>query len=314
MPSSAVRTFGDPDDYAASYRADVELTVTERGLFTAKASRIDFHRLWINQSSENLPRTIHAAQTTGRALLQFLTGPGPSVFAGGLEIGPTNILRHSAFDSFYQRLSPSASFGTMSLPVEDMAALGGALAEVDLTPSRNAMLIIAPPSAIAKLQRLHAAVMSLAEDAPEIIDHPEAARGLEQALIEAMVGCLANREDRANSLAQGQHAIVMRRFRRVVEENPEQPLFIPEICKAIGVSDRTLRLCCQEHLGMAPKRYLLLRRMSLARWALRQAAPETTSVTEIATRYGFWELGRFAVEYQSLFAEPPSATLRRPLE
>jgi AraC-like DNA-binding protein len=62
---------------------------------------------------------------------------------------------------------------------------------------------------------------------------------------------------------------------------------------------------------MGPKRYLLPRRMHLARRALRQAAPAAPSVTDIATRFGFWQLGRFAVEYQSLFGESPSATLRR---
>jgi transcriptional regulator GlxA family with amidase domain len=99
-----------------------------------------------------------------------------------------------------------------------------------------------------------------------------------------------------------------------VEANPEQPLYIPEICKAIRVASRTLRMCCQEHLGMGPKRYLLLRRMHLARRALRQAASDARSVTDIATRFGFWQLGRFAVEYQSLFGESPSATLRRQCE
>jgi len=58
---------------------------------------------------------------------------------------------------------------------------------------------------------------------------------------------------------------------------------------------------------------LLLRRLHLVRRTLRQADPVATTVTDIATRYGFWQLGRFAVEYHLLFGEPPSATLRRQL-
>jgi AraC-like DNA-binding protein len=199
----------------------------------------------------------------------------------------------------------------MSLPIEDMVSVGATIGDLDSTPPKNPMLVAPSPAAMARLQQLHAAAGDLAEKAPEIIANPDAARGLEQALIEAMVGCLAGGESRENRPAQGQHAIVMRRFRRVVEENPEEPLYIPEICKAIGVSSRTLQACCHEHLGMGPKHYLLLRRMQLVRRALRQATPGTTSVTEIATVHGFWQLGRFAVEYQSLYGESPSATLRR---
>jgi AraC family ethanolamine operon transcriptional activator len=54
--------------------------------------------------------------------------------------------------------------------------------------------------------------------------------------------------------------------------------------------------------------------MNLAQRALRDAAPGTTSVTEVATEYGFWPFGRFAGEYKSLFGEAPSATLQRPRE
>ena len=308
MPSSAVRNFTDPDDYAASIRAaQVEATVTGRGQFTAKLTRIDFHRLWMQRFSSDLPRILRVA-LMGRAIVEFRSAPGPGLVAGSLELRPNNILRHSPADTFYQRSSESGSFETMSLPVEDMVSVGEVLAGVDLTPPPAAMLIAPPPAAMAKLQRLHAAAGDLAEYAPEIIANPEAARGLEQALIGAMVNCLVHLQDRENSPVQGQHAIVMRRFRRVVEENDEYPLYIPEICKAIGVSSRTLQACCHEHLGMGPKHYLVVRRMNLARRALRHAAIDTT-VTEIATRYGFWQLGRFAVAYHSLFGESPSATL-----
>jgi transcriptional regulator GlxA family with amidase domain len=64
-------------------------------------------------------------------------------------------------------------------------------------------------------------------------------------------------------------------------------------------------------MGVGPKRYLQLRRLHLSRRTLRLASADAVTVTEVATRYGFWHFGRFANEYQSLFGEPPSSTLRR---
>jgi AraC-like DNA-binding protein len=81
-----------------------------------------------------------------------------------------------------------------------------------------------------------------------------------------------------------------------------------------AASERTLRVGCMEHLGMGPIRYLWLRRMHMARRALIQTAPGITTVTEIATASGFWELGRFSVAYRALFGEGPSVTLRRPAQ
>jgi AraC-like DNA-binding protein len=126
----------------------------------------------------------------------------------------------------------------------------------------------------------------------------------------AMVVCLAGQEPDAARRCGGSHAHVMTRFEDFLVARRFEPLYLAEICAAIGVSERTLRTCCQEHLGMAPIRYLWLRRMHLARRALLRAGPETTTVTEIATEHGFWELGRFSVEYRALFGESPSASLR----
>jgi len=173
MPSSAVRTFNDPDDYAAAIRQGTyELTVTEPGHFTAKLTRIDLHRLWMQRFSDNLPRISHIAGWGGRAVIAFRTEPGPSLLSSGIEMQPTNIVRYREGQNYYRRSSGFASYGSMSLPVEEIAAVGEALAAVDLRPPRDAMLITPTPAAMARLQRLHAAAGQLAENAPEIIANP----------------------------------------------------------------------------------------------------------------------------------------------
>src|ERR1700746_2773599 len=202
MPSSAVRTFTEPDHYAAAIRnAKAEMTVTGRGQFAAKLIQIDFDRLWMQRFSESLPRIAHSAHI-GRAIVTFRTRPGPSLLWGGAEMRPTHIVRHSERESAFQHSSGSTNFAAMSLPIEDMAAIGTAMAGCDLTPPKEMLIYTPIPQAMAKLQRLHGAAAQLAGDAPEIITHPEAARGLEQALIEALVGCLSTGEVREDRSAQ----------------------------------------------------------------------------------------------------------------
>src|SRR6266853_158008 len=129
MPSSAVHSFTDPDDYAAAIRAaNAEINVTGRGRFTGEIIRIDLHRLWIQRFSDNLPRVGHSANMAGRAIFSFRTEPGPSLLAGGMELQPTSIVRHSEGQSFHRRSSGFASYASMSLPVEEIATVGEEMA------------------------------------------------------------------------------------------------------------------------------------------------------------------------------------------
>ena len=127
-----------------------------------------------------------------------------------------------------------------------------------------------------------------------------------------MIRCLTEGESSRMTTGGLRHDTIIVRFEEFLEANPDQPLYLTEICAAIGVAERTLRFACEEHLGMGPIRYLHLRRMHLVRRALQQADPSTTTVTRLATDHGFWELGRFAVAYRALFGESPSESLRRP--
>jgi AraC-like DNA-binding protein len=311
MPSSSVRSFSDPDDYAAAIRqVKVSLTLTGRGDFAARLHRIDLHRLWMQRFSESLPRISRAEIFGERGVISFRTQAGPALSWGGTDLPPGAILRHTEGEIAYQRSSGVADIATMSLPLDDMASVGAALAGCDLTPPRGMLLVTPRADAMTKLRRLHAVVARLAETTPEVIAHSEVARGLEETLIETLVGCVADAPMCEDSAAQRRHQLIMRRFHRVVEQNADSALYIPEICAAIGVSARTLQTCCHEHLGMGPKRYLLLRRMHLAHRAFRKGAFVGSTVTQIAAEYGFWELGRFASLYKSLFSEKPSETLQ----
>ena len=313
MPSSSVRTFTDPDEYAAASRpARLRLTLTQRGLFSAKFTRIDLHSLWMQRFSDNLARIAHSDIPNDITTISFLTQPGSRIY-NGVECNATNIARPRPGSSLYQQASGSVPFASMSLFVGEMAALGISIAGRDLTQPNGEMILTPSAEAMATLRRLHAAAGTLAEDAPAVLAHPEAALSLEQALVEAMIHCLGHGEVEEDRAALRQHAAIMRRFHRVTEEHLDEPLYIPELCKEIGTSLRTLNACCQEHLGMGPKHYLLLRRIALFRRALRAGSPAETTVTETATRYGFWQFGRLAIEYKALFGETPSATLARPV-
>jgi len=200
----------------------------------------------------------------------------------------------------------------MSLTLEDLAAAGQAIVGRELTAPRATQIVRPPPHLMSRLLQLHEAAGQLAETVPDVLAHPEVARAMEQALVQVMVECLTA-DPAGNTKAHNHTRIpVMQRFERVLDAHQGETLYIPELCAKVGVSERTLRSHCQDYLGMSPNKYLWLRRMNLARRALATAEPKATTVTDVATGHGFWELGQFAVVYRKLFGEPPSVTLRRP--
>jgi AraC-like DNA-binding protein len=198
----------------------------------------------------------------------------------------------------------SLSFPEVFVTEESVALFGQ-----DLTPPKDRYTATIPPATISRLRRLHAAVALLAETAPEILANTDAAKGIEASLTDVFFECLSVAQVRDSRKQEHRHAKIVNRLHDFARQNPEVPLGVAEVCKALRVSIRTLHTSCHMQLGVSPKQYLTLRRLHLARRALRFASPAVTSVSEIAMRYSFWELGRFAVTYRNVFGESPSQTL-----
>ncbi len=315
MPQSVIFRSSDPYEHQRSLRAEaVDLVVTAPGDFRGEVTRIDVDRLWLQRGRETLPRVVHATVSKNRNGIFFLADAQQApTHHTGKEFPPGCMMVYSAGAEHHHRSSSTCHWAAMSLDLEDLAAAGHAITGHDLTAPQISELIRPPAPLMDRLLRLHTAAGDLAATAPDILEHPEVAKAIEQELIHVMVRCLT--DGSPERIYSGRQRVpIMRRFERMLEANPGKPLYLAEICGAIGVPARTLRQHCWQHLGMSPHRYLWLRRMNLARRALVLADPTARTVTEVAAAHGFWELGRFSVAFRKLFGESPSATLRQPAD
>ena len=313
MASSQILAFDDPCEYMAAIRAaDVEMIPTRAGNFSGELMQMNLHRLWLQRGRESLPGISQTAVKTDRMVLGFLADRDqPAIRHCGAEMAPGDILLCD-WRSTHRRTDAPCRWASMSLSPEDFAATFRTLVGRELGLPRTWRLLRPQPVAMSRLLDLHRRAEQFAREAALQVVHPEVALALEHALVHAMVTCLAGSLPIEISRGTLRRFAVIEKLETFLAAHHGDPVYLAELCAAAGVSERTLRIFCHEQFGMGPMRFLWLRRMHNARRALAEAATETTTVTEIATEQGFWELGRFSVEYHAMFGELPSATLRQP--
>src|SRR5260221_1296138 len=177
MPSSSVQMFTEPDEYAAALRQGrVELTVAQRGIFTAKLCTVNLHRLWLQRLEEDLARTSHVDAWGGRGFIAFRTQPGPIVIRNGVDLSVTSIARLHLAQSYYQHTSGPTSHAGMSLPLDEMCALCAAVARSNHSPPEDCIKTTPFPDASRKLRRLRAAARDHAAKPPPRLCAPPTAR------------------------------------------------------------------------------------------------------------------------------------------
>ncbi len=312
MPGSGTRTFLDPDHYAASLRqAQLELVITSRGSFRARVTWAELHHLQLLRCEEDFPRIGYVSLAPRLVFVGFPAHCGPLPVWGGRELQAADIMFHSRGERLHQSTPGPSIWSVIALDPVQLDNYGRALSGKPLSSPPEGRVVRPSRRDAARLKRLHARACRLAETRPKILAHPEVARAIEQGLIHALVTCLTAAKVEEDGAAIRHHARIMVRFEEVLAEHLSRPLHMRELCEQICVTDRTLRLCCAEFLGISPGQYVLLRRLKQVRIALRDADPDTANVAELARSFGFTELGRFAGVYRAAFGETPSTTLGR---
>jgi AraC-like DNA-binding protein len=306
-------TFTDPFQYQSAIRAaDVEVVPTAKGEFRSELTQITLNKLWIQHFDERLPRIYSVTMKPGRQVIGFLMDEHqPAMRHSGMDVLPHHIII-CGDEAMRQRSEAGARYGSMSLTTNDLQAVYMALVGREFLSPQTTYLARPNGELMSRFLALHQTVEQITRTASELFEIPQVVRNLEQQLTHTMVRCLAEGDPMRMSSGEFNHDRIVARFEEFVEAHPDQPLYLTEICAAISTTERTLQAACEAHLDMGPIRYLSLRRMHLVRHALLLADHRSTNVTRVATDHGFWELGRFAVNYRAIFGETPSATLHRP--
>jgi AraC-like DNA-binding protein len=312
MPGSGTRTFLEPDHYEASLRqAQIEILIALSPPFKARLTWAELHDLEVLRCEEVFPRVAYVCLSPQLSFVTFPAHSGPVPVWGGTELRPGEIVLHGRGERLHQSTPGSFVWNVIALDPLQLEKYGRALSGKPFSLPSEGKILRPSPRDVARLRRLHAQVCRLAETKPKLLAHTEVARAIEQGLIQTLVACLTGAGMRADGAIKRRHASVMVRFEEVLAEHLGEPLDTTELCELIGVTERTLRSCCAEFLGMSPVRYVLLRRLSRARVALRDAAPDGANLSELVRGLGFAELGRFEAAYGAAFGETPLTTLQR---
>lgn len=105
--------------------------------------------------------------------------------------------------------------------------------------------------------------------------------------------------------------VALHRAMSFIDDNAHRDVALSDIASAIYVTPRTLQYMFRKHHDCTPMEYLRRVRLHYVRRDLTGATRGETTVAQIARRWGFGHLGRFAVYYREQYGESPHETLRR---
>jgi hypothetical protein len=193
MPGSVTSVFGEPGDFEAALREEgcLGLLITGRGQFRARLTQVKLHRLRLSAAEEQLSRIAFVAVPADLILVSLPIGDRPAPIWGGMERRADEIMVLGPGQRLHARTDGPSRWGSIWLPAEEFVRYGRALIGPTFAVPSSARWWRCLRAAGRRLRHLHRAGIRMAEFRPGTIVGAEAAHGLEQQLIHALVECLS---------------------------------------------------------------------------------------------------------------------------
>ena len=188
-------------------------------------------------------------------------------------------------------------------------ALRDALARIGHALGPRATVLDLPGERMDALRHMLRAMLDAVRHTPAVLHCRPVCEAFEKSLVYGLLDLLEAEPLRPSATPPGAHRnwrLVQTARAHIEQAARDGPLSVAELVAVLGVSRRCLQYAFQDALGVNPALYLRTERLNRVRRALGDA----DSVTEAATRFGFWHFGHFASDYRALFGERPSDTFR----
>ena len=321
MPNSAANQYSfqnritrDSDEHAEALKGwDQVYDQLSPGNFEGKVVDLRFKGLQIFRETTNRSVSQSGSSWNGCFVVGIPVGmKGTGLFARQVLTHDSMLTFHS--DQEFSLTSPEY-FDVVAVAIPEATLLEAMNPEMQdqlkhVFP-KSPTVMVAEPGLIDELRSCLLSIFDPNSFEPALLRYPQVQRSMSSAIIGHL----------AEVLHASSHApLPTRSFKgrcHVVKEatdyalgNTSEPITVADLCQKLNISRRMLNYCFQEVLDTNPVHYLRSLRLNGVRRELRQPMPSHTQIRDIAGKWGFWHLPRFAAEYRALFGELPSDTAR----
>jgi AraC-like DNA-binding protein len=207
---------------------------------------------------------------------------------------------------------PDFHIYTCSFPEDLLSCVGENLKVGDIDEVTGGIdAIRVESSAIEELRGCLLRICSYVQNEPSALSHEAVLRQLTCELPRIMLSAVARSQGRCPPTSGRKRLTALERAEAYIEQHACEAIRVGDICRASGVSERTLEYAFVERFGIGPQEYLKAFRLVSVRRQLRAAEARRTKVADVANAWGFWHMGQFAADYRQRFGELPSETLHR---
>lgn len=304
----------DSDEHAASLgKWDQIYDQLTPGTFSGEVTDIWFEGMQIFR--ETINQSVSQSGTTwkGSFVLGIPVGlKSPGVFAKQI-LTQDSILAFRGNSDF--TLTTSGHFDAVCVAVPEEALINALQPHSSgdlnkLFPASPSVLVM-PPGKLDELRNCLLSIFDPSNFEPGLLAYPQ----IQKAMCSAIIGHLAEVLGTASQAPPPSRSFkgrlqVVREATDYALSHTTDPITVGDLCEKLNISRRMLNYCFTEVYGINPVQYLRTLRLNGVRRELRNTSATTSAIRDIASKWGFWHLSRFAAEYRELFGELPSNTHR----